>query len=187
MNPEAVVSESEDPFHFLVTFSRPACGVLTAATSAPQAGRLNASRTPPAIHPFFPQTPADIQNGVANLTWQQIVGLFILAIPIATIVRTVVFEEIFREPREWCIQRSKACQSLISRKFFYLFICEYCFSHWVVLGFLLLTHYKLMYDDFRGYIIAFFALVFVANIYLNVYSRLRLEITSEKKTIEETE
>jgi hypothetical protein len=139
-----------------------------------------------AIPPFFPSAPADIQN-IVNLTWQQIVGLFILAIPIACVVRTVVFEEILKEPRDWCVQRSKACQRVLSRKFFYLFTCEYCFSHWVTLGFLILTRYKLMYDDLRGYIIAFFALVLVANFYLNLYSRLRLEITSEKTTIQETQ
>jgi len=122
-----------------------------------------------------------------NLTWQQIVGLFILAIPVACVVRTVVFEEIFREPREWCVQRSHACRRVVTRKFFYLFTCEYCFSHWVTLGFLILTRYKLMYDDARGYIIAFFALVLVANFYLNLFSRLRVEITSEKKAIEETQ
>jgi hypothetical protein len=120
-----------------------------------------------------------------DLTWQQIVGLFVLAIPIACVARTVVFEEIFREPREWCIEQSKACQKLLARKFFYVFTCEYCFSHWVTVAFMILTGYKLMYDDFRGYIIAFFALVMVANFYLNAYSRLRVEITSEKKTIEE--
>lgn len=42
-----------------------------------------------------------------QIDWRQIVGLFILAIPIASIARTVVFEEIFREPREWCVNRSK--------------------------------------------------------------------------------
>jgi hypothetical protein len=124
---------------------------------------------------------------VINLTWQQIVGLFILALPIACIARTVVFEEVLREPREWCQQKSKACRGTLARKFFYLFTCEYCFSHWVTLGVLLVTRYKLMYADFRGYLVAFFALVLVANFYLNLYSRLRLEITSEKKEIEAKE
>jgi hypothetical protein len=41
-----------------------------------------------------------------------------------------------------------------------------------------------MYDGWRGYLIAFFALVFVANAYLNLYGRLRVDITSEKKAIE---
>jgi hypothetical protein len=122
-----------------------------------------------------------------NLTWQQIVGLFVLALPVACIARTVVFEEVFREPRDWCVKQSKSCRKLVSRKFFYLFTCEYCFSHWVTLAFVALTGYKLMYDDFRGYLIGFFSLVFVANMYLNVYSRLRLEITSEKKVIEHRE
>jgi hypothetical protein len=122
-----------------------------------------------------------------DLTWQQIVGLFILAIPIACVARTVVFEEVFREPREYCVNKSKVCQNLFARKFFYLFTCEYCFSHYVTIFFLIITGYKLMYADIRGYLIAFFALVLVANFYLNLYSRLRVEITSEKKSIEATE
>jgi hypothetical protein len=119
-----------------------------------------------------------------TLTWQQIVGLFVLSIPIACIARTVVFEEVFREAREYCEHKSKTCDTLFRRKFFYLFTCEYCFSHYVTIFFLLITRYKLMYDDWRGYLIAFFALVFVANSYLNLYSRLRIDITSEKKAIE---
>ena len=82
-----------------------------------------------------------------HVRWQDIVALFILAIPIACIARTVVFEEIFREPREWCMHKSEACQSLFSRKFFYLFTCEYCFSHWVTLFTILITGYTLLFDD----------------------------------------
>jgi hypothetical protein len=119
-----------------------------------------------------------------DIDWRQIVGLFILAIPIASIARTVVFEEIFREPREWCVHRSKNGASLFQRKFFYLFTCEYCFSHYLTLAVLAITGFKLLYDDWRGYAVAFFSLVFVANVYLNLYGRLRVEIASEKKTIE---
>ena len=119
-----------------------------------------------------------------NLNWQQIVGLFVLAVPIATIARTVVFEEVFREPREFCQRKSKTCRTAVARKFFYLFTCEYCFSHWVTLAVLVVTRYKLMYDDWKGYLVAFFSLVFVANSYLNLYARLRVDITSEKKAIE---
>lgn len=122
-----------------------------------------------------------------SLNWQQIVGLFVLAIPIACIARTVVYEEIFREPREFCIRKSEACRSLLTRKFFYAFTCEYCFSHWVTLLTLIITRYHLMYADFRGYLVAFFSLVFVSNIYLSLYSRLRVDITSEKKEIEAKE
>jgi cell division protein FtsB len=121
------------------------------------------------------------------LDWQHLVGLFVLAIPIACIARTVVFEEVLREPREWCQKKSESCRRLLTRKFFYLFTCEYCFSHWVTLAALLVTGYRLMYADWKGFVIAFFSLVFVANAYLNLYSRLRVDITSEKKQIEATE
>jgi hypothetical protein len=123
-------------------------------------------------------------TGAVTLSWQQIVGLFVLAIPIACVARTVVFEEVFREAREFCQRKSHACNTLLKRKFFYLFTCEYCFSHYVTVFFLIVTRYKLMYDDWRGYLIAFFSLVFVANAYMNFYSRLRIDITSEKKAIE---
>jgi hypothetical protein len=101
------------------------------------------------------------------------------------VARTVVFEEIFREPREWCKHKSQTCDSIVKRKFFYLFTCEYCFSHYVTIFFIALTGYKLLYPEWwRGYPIAFFALVFVANGYMNLYARLRVDITSEKKAIE---
>jgi hypothetical protein len=115
---------------------------------------------------------------------RQIVWLFVLAVPIACVSRTVVFEEVFREPREWCRKRSENCRRLLERKFFYLFTCEYCFSHYVTIFFLFLTRYRLLYDDWRGYLIAFFALVFVANAYLNLYARLRVDITQAKAEIE---
>src|SRR5476651_2575214 len=105
------------------------------------------------------------------VTWQMIVELFVLAIPIACVSRTVVFEEVFREPREFCIQRSQTCRYLFERKFFYLFTCEYCFSHYVTLFFMFLTGYHLLFPaDWRGYLIAFFSLVFVSNAYLNLYN-----------------
>jgi hypothetical protein len=119
-----------------------------------------------------------------SLTWQQIVGLFVLAIPVACVARTVVFEEVFKEPREFCQRMSRTCNTALARKFFYLFTCEYCFSHWVTLALLFVTRYRLMYDDWRGYLVSFFSLVFVANAYMNLYARLRVDITSEKKAIE---
>ena len=111
---------------------------------------------------------------------EQIFWLLILAIPIACVARTVVFEEIFREPREWCEHKSKRCNNLLTRKFFYLFTCEYCFSHYVTIFFIAFTGFRLLLDDWRGYVIALFALVFVANSYLNLYSRLRVDITQAK-------
>lgn len=118
---------------------------------------------------------------------RQVFWLLMLAIPVASVARTVVFEEIFREPREYCLRKSRTCRTLVQRKFFYLFTCEYCFSHYVTIAFLALTRFKLLIPDWRGYVLAFFAVVFVANFYLNLYARLRVDITSEKKSIEAKE
>ncbi len=110
----------------------------------------------------------------------QIITLFVLAIPVACVAWTVTHEEIFHEPREYCVNQSKGCKRLYQRKFFYLFTCEYCFSHYVAAVFLIITGYKLLFDDWRGYLIGGFALVWVANQYMSLYNRLRLVIKSER-------
>jgi hypothetical protein len=110
----------------------------------------------------------------------QLFWLFTLAIPVACVVRTVVYEEVFSEVREYCKSKSKNCNHLFHRKFFYLFTCEYCFSHWVSLFAILFTGFRLLIDDWRGYVIALFSLVLIANFYLNLYARLRLEIQQAK-------
>ena len=69
----------------------------------------------------------------------QVLWLFILAIPIASVAWTITHEEVFREAREYCERCSKECASMLQRKFFYVFTCEYCLSHWVALFFVLLT------------------------------------------------
>jgi hypothetical protein len=115
---------------------------------------------------------------------QQVAWLFLLAIPVACVAWTVTHEEVFREPREYCVERSKTCRGLLARKFFYLFTCEYCFSHYVALFFIVVTRYTLLFDDWRGYLIAWFALVWIANIYMSVYGRLRLDIKAERVDIE---
>src|SRR5918999_6353854 len=89
----------------------------------------------------------------------QIIWLFLLAIPIACVAWTVTHEEEFREPREYCVKKSENCRRWYERKFFYLFTCEYCFSHYVTIFFLAVTRYRLLLDDWRGYLISFFALV----------------------------
>lgn len=66
---------------------------------------------------------------------EQIYWLIILSIAVASIAWTVTQEEIFREPRDYCAEKSKDCNFILQRKFFYVFTCEYCFSHWVTLLF----------------------------------------------------
>jgi hypothetical protein len=114
---------------------------------------------------------------------RQVAVLLVLAIPIASIAWTVTHEEVFREPRDWCVSRSKTCRRLLSRKLFYLFTCEYCFSHYVAAAFLVITRFTLLFDDWRGYLIAEFSLVWVANIYMSFFGRLRLEIQEDRLEI----
>ncbi|MFN2577550.1 MAG: hypothetical protein ABR607_07650 [Pyrinomonadaceae bacterium] len=110
----------------------------------------------------------------------QIVELFLLGLPIACVAWTVTHEEVFREPREYCKSRSQSCPHWYQRKFFYLFTCEYCFSHYISAAFLVITRFKLLFADWRGYLLALFALVWIANQYMSIYDRLRLEIKSER-------
>jgi len=117
----------------------------------------------------------------------QIIALFVLALPIASIAWTVTHEEVFREPRDWCAARSHDCRFLALRKFFYLFTCEFCFSHWVTAFFLAITRFTLLYSGWRGYLVGGFALVWVANIYMSFFGRLRLEIREERAEAEQKE
>jgi hypothetical protein len=117
----------------------------------------------------------------------QIIWLFILAIPIACISWTVTQEEIFREPRQWCVNRSQNDNQILIRKFFYLFTCEYCFSHYVSLFFIFICDFKLLIPDWRGYIIAGFSLVFLANAYMSLFALLRQAIKKEKVEIKKIE
>ena len=110
-----------------------------------------------------------------------------LAVPIACVAWTVTHEEIFREPRQYCQQQSARGQGIFRRKLFYIFTCEYCFSHYVAAGALLLTRFKFLFPDWRGYVLALFALVWVANQYMSIYNRLRLDIKHEQVEIKADE
>jgi len=118
----------------------------------------------------------------------QVATLFLLAIPVACVTWTVTHEEVFREPREFCVGVCKDDhRTWYSRKFFSLFPCEYCFSHYVGFFFLVMTGFKLLFDDWRGYLIGGFALVWVANQYMSIYNRLRLDIKRENVEIKAKE
>lgn len=114
----------------------------------------------------------------------QLIWLFVLAIPIACVAWTITHEEVFREPREYCVKRSRKGKTLGERKFFYLFTCEYCFSHYVTIFFIIFTDFHLLLDDWRGYIIAGFALVWISNSYMSLMGYLRQGIKKEKTEIQ---
>ena len=117
----------------------------------------------------------------------QIVHLLLLAVPIAWAAWTVTHEEVFREFKSYCLHRSKSCTWLVERKFFYLFTCEYCFSHWCTLFFLLFFRFRLVFDDWRGYMVSFPALVWVANLYMSLYQRARIDIRKQRAIADKVE
>jgi hypothetical protein len=117
----------------------------------------------------------------------QVAWLFLVAIPVACIAWTVTHEEVFKEPRAYCIKQSTDRKTLLGRKFFYLFTCEYCFSHYVTVFILILTGYKFLMDDWRGYLLAGFAIVWVANFYMSLFGLLRVDIKKERLETKEEE
>lgn len=114
----------------------------------------------------------------------QIFGTIVLSLAVASVSWTVTQEEIFSEWREICKRRADSSGSVLTRKFFYVFTCEYCFSHWVTLFFLILTGFRLAIDDWRGSVVAFFVLPWIANQWMSIYRRLRVEIKYENALAE---
>jgi len=110
----------------------------------------------------------------------QIVWLLVLAVPVASIAWTVTHEEIFREPRKDCERKSREGRTIFRRKFFYVWTCEYCFSHYVTAAVLIITRHKLLFDDWRGYLLAFFALPYVANAYMGLFAQTKLEAKKDR-------
>jgi len=106
--------------------------------------------------------------------------VFILALPVACIAWTVTKEEVFKEVREYCVNKSKTCRYFFERKFFYLFTCEYCFSHYVTILILFISEYTLLYPNWRGYFIAGFSIVWIANVYMSIYNLIRIDLKKEK-------
>jgi hypothetical protein len=116
----------------------------------------------------------------------QISWLVILSMVVASISWTVTQEKIFEEWRDAAKERSEKADNILVRKFFYVWTCEYCFSHWVTIVVLLVTNFRLLIDDWRGYFVAFFVLPLVANFWMSIYRRLRVEIKKENAIAEQT-
>lgn len=111
---------------------------------------------------------------------QQAAWLFLLALPVACVAWTVTHEEIFREPREFCVEKSQRCKNLVQRKFFYVFTCEYCFSFYVTVFFVLLTEFRLLCADWRGILIAVFAVMWIGNFYMSLFAWLRMGVKNDR-------
>jgi hypothetical protein len=117
----------------------------------------------------------------------QLVWLFVLAAPVACIAWTVTHEAVFAEVRDWCVRQSHERRSFYARKFFYLFTCEYCFSHYVAAAAIGLSGFRLLLPGWVGALIAWLAVVWVANLYMSLFVRLRLDIKRERVEIDAEE
>jgi len=113
----------------------------------------------------------------------QIVWLFVLAAPVACVAWTVTHEEAFAEVHTWCVRQSQRRRHLLVRKFFYLFTCEYCFSHYVAAAAIAMSGFRLLVSGWAGALFAWLALVWVANVYMSLFVRLRLDIKRERVEI----
>jgi len=52
---------------------------------------------------------------------------------------------------------------------------------------LIITNYKLLINDWRGYLIAGFALVFVANVYMGLFGLIRIDLKKVRLEVENGE
>ena len=110
-------------------------------------------------------------------------ALFVLALPVACVTWTITHEEVFRELHDACAARAKSASSLVLRKLFYLITCEYCLSHWITAILLVFTRYHLLYADWRGVVVAWFSLVWMANVYMGLFGRLRLDVKQPRSGV----
>jgi hypothetical protein len=112
----------------------------------------------------------------------------LLALPIACVAWTVTQEEVFKEVRDAlkAYQRRHA-GSLWRRKLAYMPTCPYCFSHYLAALFIAVFRFKMLVDDWRGYLVSLFALVLIANVYVSLYSLLRVALRGAKGAADRAE
>jgi hypothetical protein len=116
---------------------------------------------------------------------EQLFSLLILSMVVASIAWTVTQEKIFEEWRDAAKERSEDAANILVRKFFYVWTCEYCFSHWVAILVLIVTGFRVLIDDWRGYALAFFLLPWLANQWMSLYRMLRVDIKHENLLAEQ--
>ncbi len=124
-----------------------------------------------------------VPNAAPMTLTTQLVWLFVLAAPVACLAWTVTHEELFAELHAWCLKKSRHSRRLFARKFFYVFTCEYCFSHYVAAAVIALTGFRLLAAGWTGWLLAWLTVVWVANVYMSLFVRLRLDIKRERVEI----
>jgi hypothetical protein len=110
----------------------------------------------------------------------QTLPLLLLALGVACVTWTVTHEELLREPREWLQGRSAAASSWWMRKFYYMWTCEYCVSHYVAAAAVVVMDLPILVPDWRGYVVSWLALVAIANVCMSLFAHLRVETAKER-------
>lgn len=120
----------------------------------------------------------------------QLIAVVLHSLPVACVAWTMTHEEVFRDWWELAGSKADAAKSKweetrslgwwACHKFCYLFTCEYCFSHWVALGLMLLTGFRILYDGFTGHLLAFFAVVWTANLFMGIHQKFRVQIRKDR-------
>ena len=111
----------------------------------------------------------------------QLLWLFVLSGVVACLAWTVTHEKVLEEARVWCERYSEdRRRPWWVRKWFYLFTCEYCFSHYVSAAVVGVTGFLVLMPGWSGFGIAWLSCVWVANLYMSLFGRLRLEIKRER-------
>jgi hypothetical protein len=112
----------------------------------------------------------------------------VLAIPVACVAWTVTQEELLREFREWLKAfQGRHSNSLWWRKVAYMPTCSYCFSHYVAALFVGLFGFKMLVDDWRGYLVSGLTVVLMANVYLSIYCMLRAVLRERRARADQAE
>ena len=57
----------------------------------------------------------------------------------------------------------------------------------VAAGFLIITRFKLLYPDWRGYLVSLFALVYASNFYIGLFGHVKLEVRKNRAEIKAIE
>ena len=78
-------------------------------------------------------------------------------------------------------------RTFVPEEALYLLTCEYCLSHYVAAFSLALSGFQLLMPGWRGYFLGWLALVSIANIYMSLFGRFRLDIRHERLEIENTQ
>lgn len=117
-----------------------------------------------------------------NSLASQTAWVFLQALPVACIAWTWTQEEIFREAQEAFKDLTKdETRSQFTRKLAFGMTCEYCFSHWIAAIIIAITQFKFLVPGLWGYVLAWFSIAWIANVYMSLFRRLRLDIKEAKQ------